>query len=334
MLTLKLEMIDGICPVTIRMETTTTEMIKEACQYLDIPEELGKNFGILLINEGNSLECMAQDWRPYLRMMTAVEVRVVLRLLIFPAPSEISTLPRSYVMYALKQAHRLVITRTWKTPNEYSLVLSVLWYYSVHTQQPSTIGSDRMGLKDKGRDKNWFRRVKYALGDFVCSDILARYNDRSLNKMFLHIIHGLEKSRCLDDPIEHYFNVLGTAVRQYGYACFPGTVKLIGSSSICSDTLICLNGSEITFLNLDLSTNASYSLEQVKQVELELDGFAIKFHVIIDSDLLIMEVVTCYAIELISFYRFYRLHCLYKANANSTSSYPPLLDFHLLGDDD
>lgn len=256
-ISLRVGTIFGPMYTSISPTSSVTDIIIDLCQQMDIPKDYAPAFVLLKRTATASVECMEILSQPYYSVLHD-SVSIFLRIAIFPAPGVIKSLNKTFRLALLEQVQRAIITRTWRVSNNYSLLFSA-FYYIITT-----------GAVPNVKEKHFYSKyIQASAGKFMNSDILVRYNNKSLEKALKHVFSSIiEQSLAStpDDAIQHYFNIIGTSIKQYGYACFPGSVRKFDRMAPESDTILLINHRGILFLNADLSENTGYTFDALIKV--------------------------------------------------------------------
>lgn len=243
--------------ISIGPNTSVADIIVDLCQQMNVPKEYAPAFVLLKRTPKASVECMDSLSQPYY-LAVHENILIFLRIAIFPPSEVVAHLDKNFRLILLEQVQRAIITHVWKVPNNYSLLLSAFYYIIMSEAVPDI------------KEKNFYHTyIQASAGKFVSSDILVKYNNKCLEKAFKHMFssiieQGLAKTP--DDATRHYFNIIGTAIKQYGYACFPGSVRKFDKMAPESDTILLLNHRGILFLNADLSENTGYTFDALIKV--------------------------------------------------------------------
>lgn len=256
-ISLRVGTILGPVYTSIGTDSSVADIIVDLCQQMDVPEEYAPAFVLLKRTAKASVECMETHSQPYYSVMHD-SLLVFLRIAVFPAPEAISHLNKKFKLILLEQVQRAIITRIWKVSNNYSLLLSAFYYIVTTGAVPN--------IKEK---RFYSKYIQATAGKFITSDILVKYNDKSLEKAFKHMFASIIEQGLASTPDEatqHYFNIIGTSIKQYGYACFSGSVRKFDRMAPESDTLLLLNHRGILFLNADLSENTGYTFDALMKV--------------------------------------------------------------------
>lgn len=254
---LRVGTITGPIYTSIGPNSLVFDIITDLCRQLDIPDDYAPAFVLLKRTAKASVECMEALSQPYYSVLHG-NPSIFLRIAIFPTPEVVKYLNKKFRLILLEQVQRAIITHIWRVNNEYSLLFSA-FYYIITT-----------GTIPNIKEKHFYSKyVQASAGRFINSDILVRYNDKSLEKMFKHMFSSIIEQGLAptpDEAIQHYFNIVGTSLKQYGYACFHGSVRKFDRMAPESDTILLLNHRGILFLNADLSENTGYTFDALIKV--------------------------------------------------------------------